>query len=195
MAAIRHLPLTVALLATFGADPVSLAQSSDTTDPTVDAIERQLELGRHTRLLARIADGDARLTAFTTDGCSGGLSASWAGFAAEFPAFAERHGDEPPWQSCCVEHDRRYHAGGARSRSAADSFEQRKAADLALVACVVATGAERSADLRALYPLSEAQVAGLYQSIAELVYRAVRLGGLPCTTEPWRWGYGWPPCL
>jgi len=30
--------------------------------------------------------------------------------------------------------------------------------------------------------------------IAEIMYRAVRLGGAPCTTLPWRWGFGWPKC-
>jgi hypothetical protein len=34
----------------------------------------------------------------------------------------------------------------------------------------------------------------IYQGIADLMYRAVRLGGIPCSGLPWRWGYGWPAC-
>ena len=34
----------------------------------------------------------------------------------------------------------------------------------------------------------------LYAAIAELMYRAVRIGGIPCSGLPWRWGYGWPEC-
>ena len=33
-----------------------------------------------------------------------------------------------------------------------------------------------------------------YEAISELMYRAVRIGGIPCTNQPWRWGYGWQQC-
>ncbi|NNC63711.1 MAG: hypothetical protein HKN84_02915 [Gammaproteobacteria bacterium] len=158
----------------------------------MDAIERQLEVGRHAPLLARIAESS--LNAFSTDGCSGGLSAGWEQIAARFPEFAANHGREPPWQACCVSHDRAYHSGGADSISAEESFERRKEADLRLSACVVETGVARSGELGELYGLTEAQIRGLYLSISELMYRAVRLGGIPCTDLPWRWGYGWPLC-
>ena len=167
-------------------------QEVPATDPTMDAIERQLEVSGHEPLLERIAESS--LNAFSTDGCSGGLSAGWEQIAARFPEFAAIHGDEPPWQACCVAHDRAYHSGGADSATAVESFEQRKAADLELATCVVATGVARSGDLAGIYGLSEAQIAGLYLSISELMYRAVRLGGIPCTNLPWRWGYGWPLC-
>ena len=29
---------------------------------------------------------------------------------------------------------------------------------------------------------------------ADMMYRAVRIGGGPCTGLPWRWGNGWPGC-
>ena len=175
-----------------GLGVVTEAQEVPATDPTMDAIERQLEIGRHEPLLALVAD--SRLSPFSTDGCSGGLSAGWEQIAARFPEFAANHGQEPPWQACCVAHDRVYHRGGGGSVSAEQSFEQRKAADLELSACVVETGIARSAALGEIYGLSEAQIRGLYLSIAELMYRAVRLGGIPCTDLPWRWGYGWPLC-
>ena len=44
------------------------------------------------------------------------------------------------------------------------------------------------------YGLSVDQVEVLYDSIAGLMYRAVRIGGVPCSGLPWRWGYGWPAC-
>jgi hypothetical protein len=176
----------------FGSGGLAWAQDAPTVDPTMDAIERQLEVGRHEPLLARIAQSS--LNAFSTDGCSGGLSAGWEQIAARFPEFAANHGEEPPWQDCCVAHDRAYHRGGVDTGSAEQSFERRRAADLALRACVVETGIARSGELGGIYGLTEAQIRGLYLSIAELMYRAVRLGGIPCTDLPWRWGYGWPRC-
>lgn len=65
-------------------------------------------------------------------------------------------------------------------------------ADLFLQACVRVTGKARAAELRAEYGLTEAQVESLYASIATVMYRAVRVGGMPCSGLPWRWGYGWP---
>ena len=34
----------------------------------------------------------------------------------------------------------------------------------------------------------------VYEVIGDLMYRAVRIGGIPCSGLPWRWGYGWPEC-
>lgn len=177
-----------------GCVAAGVAWAQESPDPTMDAIERQLELGSHEGLLARISEGDAVTNDFTTDGCSGGLSAGWEQLSARFPEFAARHGEQPPWQACCVAHDRHYHSGGENASSASESFEQRKAADLELMGCVVDTGVQRSAALQEIYGLTEDQVRLLYESISELMYRAVRLGGTPCTNQPWRWGYGWPLC-
>ena len=175
-----------------GLGDLAWVQDATVTDPTMDAIERQLEVSRHEPLLARIAESS--LNAFSTDGCSGGLSTGWEQIAARFPEFAANHGQTPPWQTCCITHDRAYHSGGADSTTAAQSFERRKAADLELMTCVVETGVARSGELGGIYGLTEVQVRVLYRSIAELMYRAVRLGGIPCTNLPWRWGYGWPLC-
>ncbi len=171
-----------------------ITQNQSDPDPAVDAMERSLETGKHKQLLTRIAENDAILSDFTTDGCSGGLSIGWQQFAARVPAFADQHGQLPPWQACCVIHDRQYHAGGAGLSFATESFEQRKEADLALKACVTDMGAQRSAELQSLYGLTEAEVRDLYEVISELMYRAVRIGGVPCSHQPWRWGYGWPLC-
>jgi len=175
-------------------ETVSAAEDQIEVDATVDAIERQLEVKRHEKLLARIAEHDATMNDFWTDGCSGGLSAGWEYLSEQFPDIKARHGEHPPWEGCCEIHDVAYHEGGLSSESAADSFNQRKAADLELLSCVTRTAAQRSDKLNGLYNLSDSQVVLLYKSIAELMYRAVRLGGIPCTNHAWRWGYGWPSC-
>jgi hypothetical protein len=169
-------------------------RNPDTARAAVDAMERRLEISRHEQLLVLVADNDTALSSFTTDGCSGGLSIGWEQIAVKFPEFASRHGELPPWQECCIIHDQQYHSGGSRSLSAIESFEQRKKADLDLKSCVVDTGALRSSTLQDIYGLTEIQIKGLYEATAELMYRAVRVGGIPCTTQSWRWGYGWPRC-
>jgi len=165
-----------------------------TSPPFTEGLELTLELARHERLAAQKADPSNRLAAFTTDGCSGGLSAAWDAFASWIGDFRQVHGKLPPWQHCCVDHDRLYHAAGARDAAARESFDARRAADLALRQCVLATGVERTPALAAEYGLSDEQIAGLYRAIADLMYRSVRLGGIPCSALPWRWGYGWPRC-
>lgn len=173
---------------------VIIVQTSDESDSTLDSIERKLEMGRHERLLSRISEDDATMNSFTTDGCSGGLSLAWEQLSGRFPEIATRHGNRPPWEECCVVHDRQYHAGGATALSASESFDQRRDADLQLNACVVEVGHERSSELGSIYGLSDTQIEVLYQTTADLMYRAIRLGGIPCTDQPWRWGYGWPKC-
>jgi len=173
---------------------VFFTQDLGAPNASMDALERRLETSRHKQLLARITEKDSALNGFTTDGCSGGLSIFWKQFAARFPKLAARHGEQPPWHKCCVIHDRQYHVGSVETLSASESFEQRKKADLDLKACVVDTGERRAAALQDIYGLTESQVRDFYEAISELVYRAVRVGGIPCTNLPWRWGYGWPQC-
>ena len=172
----------------------ALAGEITATGPEPDTLERQLELGRHEQLVVRKAVHGTTLAAFTTDGCSGGLSVGWQYLAARFPDFRARHGERPPWESCCSEHDRHYHAGGGSGSNALESFAARKAADLELKSCVLNIGEARAPELSADFGVSPAEVGMLYATIADLMYRAVRLGGLPCTGLPWRWGYGWPEC-
>lgn len=59
---------------------------------------------------------------FTTDGCSGGMTALWRLL----------YRCDPPWNDLCVEHDRAYHAGG--------TAQQRRAADWMLMASVTFKG-------------------------------------------------------
>ena len=116
------------------------------------------------RLTQLMLDPHIALDPFQTDGCSGGMSASWRGLVKRFPSLA-KHGKQPPWEACCIQHDKQYWLGGDAA--------MRKAADLTLKQCVANRG---------------------YPEVARVMYAAVRVGGKPCSGLPWRWGYGWPAC-
>ncbi len=151
-------------------------------------------MGRHELLAAIKTHPQNELTEFTTDGCSGGLSIGWEYLASKIDKFKNMHGTQPAWEQCCIAHDLLYHTGGSKEATAAASFEARKQADHALKVCVLDTGSQRSKALSAEYNISSGDVELLYNTIANLMYRAVRVGGMPCTGLPWRWGYGWPGC-
>lgn len=186
----RALAAGALLAAALGSAGVVAAQQ---TRP-VERVQRALELPAHRGLMARIADETTTLAPFTTDGCSGGLSTSWTVVADLFPGFAEAHQERPPWEACCVDHDRLYHdAGAARTPDA--SYEARLAADEALRACVVAGGEARIAELSERYDVTQDHVRMAYRTIGDAMFNAVRFGGGPCTVLPWRWGYGYPACL
>ncbi|MBW2328043.1 MAG: hypothetical protein JRF04_00210 [Deltaproteobacteria bacterium] len=172
----------------------SSAETTGRLESGIDLLERQLEMKRHEQLIDLKADPKSVLAQFTTDGCSGGLSVGWEYLAGKIQHFHAMHGTRPAWESCCVTHDRAYHTGGPREASAAESFEARRAADLALKTCVLETGMKRIPELSAEYNISPREVETLYTAIAALMYRSVRIGGMPCTGLPWCWGYGWPEC-
>ena len=170
------------------------ASKASSSDEGLDQLKQQLEMHYHKNLLARQSMSGSKLAAFTTDGCRGGLSIGWERLAKQFDGIRERHGTRPPWENCCLAHDRLYHAGPAIDSTIEESFEARQQADLALLACVAKTGDTRTAELSREYDVSPETVHALYATIAELMYRAVRIGGVPCSDLPWRWGYGWPEC-
>jgi hypothetical protein len=172
----------------------SSAKTTGTLELSIDALERQLEMKRHDQLVMLKNDPKSTLAEFTTDGCSGGLSVGWEYLAGKIQHFHAMHGTRPAWESCCVTHDRAYHTGGPRQTTAAESFAARREADLALKTCVLETGMKRIPELSAEYTISAREVETLYRAIAALMYRSVRIGGMPCTGLPWRWGYGWPEC-
>lgn len=177
----------------FGVEAASL--NFESNDAEFDDKNINLELNLQQRFHDQIVLPDSALSEFTTDGCSGGLSVGWDYFARQVGKFGERHGMLPPWQNCCIEHDRAYHAGGGVGLTATESFLAREEADDELHTCVLATASERGPQLQSDYGLDEEQVADLYQNIAVSMHTAVRLGGMPCTGLSWRWGYGWPDCL
>ncbi|WP_372570884.1 hypothetical protein [Ruegeria jejuensis] len=154
-------------------------------------VGKALEMPAHRTLMALRAT--AELRPFETDGCSGGLSSSWELVAETFPDFEESFDGAPPWEDCCVTHDRAYHDASG-TQEADQSYEARLVADQALRACVVATGAEQEQALADRYDVSRNTVRQAYANIAGAMFLAVRFGGGPCSGLPWRWGYGYPSC-
>lgn len=154
-------------------------------------MQYRLELPAHEALRDVREAPDAVLSPFETDGCSGGLSDAWRMIADTFPAFAEAHEGEPPWETCCVTHDRAYHTGGA-DPAPEMSFAARLTADTALEACVTSEGNNRAED--GFYDADAGDVRQVYASVARLMYLSVRVGGGPCTGLPWRWGFGYDQC-
>ncbi len=176
------------------AAPNVRAEDAPKPDTLLDRLELKIELSRHARLIAAQSAQSAVLAPFVSDGCSGGMSAVWRLATSTVPALVERHGEHPPWERCCTAHDERYHAGAPPGGDARTSFEARRHADENLRQCVRQIGEERADTLSTEYGLEPDEVALLYAGIADVIYRAVRLGGAPCTGLPWRWGFGWPDC-
>ncbi|WP_170573783.1 hypothetical protein [Ruegeria atlantica] len=152
---------------------------------------RTIEMPAHRALIAQ--RGDVEPIPFETDGCSGGLSTSWRFVAETFPKFNALYEAHPPWEYCCVTHDRAYHnAGGAAQAEA--SFDARLSADEALRACVKQHGEDNAEEFADRYDMTPDQIRTAHSVTAEAMYRAVRLGGGPCSGLPWRWGFGYPGC-
>lgn len=188
---VNLMTLAAVLLAVYG---TGHAEEPAASESMLDSLELKLELGRHERLLVKQRDPANILSEFTSDGCSGGLSVGWQYLSGKIEHLKTVHGDLPPWESCCVAHDRRYHTAGDRQDSAEASFQARKDADEELRACVLDSGTSRAPELSEAYDLSPEEVGRIYKVIGDLMYRAVRIGGVPCSGLPWRWGYGWPQC-
>jgi hypothetical protein len=126
---------------------------------------------------------------FSSDGCSGGMSETWTYLAEISADFAERVGKHPPWENCCVAHDRHYWRG-----ESVNGYEKRLQADEELRQCVRQSALNQNEELSMSLGLSAQEVAEMINLTADLMYTAVRLGGGPCTGLPWRWGHGWPEC-
>lgn len=150
-------------------------------------IEEQFENKRLLKLAT--AQQSQTINKFTTDGCSGGMSQAWDFFAQALPVFAKQLKDQPPWQDCCVAHDRLYWRGATKN-----GYQKRQAADLKLQICVIKTGERLAPRLEQQYKIPKATIESIFSTTADIMYTAVRLGGKPCTPFPWRWGYGWPMC-
>ncbi len=180
------------VLAVIASCPMSSPARADDEPGFAETIERFVELSAQRRLAALKATPGVALAPFTTDGCSGGLSAGWTLAAQYLPGWAGTAGDHPPWEACCFDHDRVYHA--APGDTAEAGFDARRAADDAMRACVRAEGDRQKPALMRDYAMSPTAVDILFEGIAGAMYHAVRLGGAPCSPLPWRWGYGWPAC-
>ena len=156
----------------------------------VNQIDRDLE-DWNLSMLAEVQNTPGtELKSFTTDGCSGGLSEGWLSFAKFLPAFKKKFGDKPPWEACCVTHDRAYWKGEVEN-----GYDKRLKADIVLRQCVVAYGVENSEKLSTKYGIDKQTIEKQFVYASELMFHAVRVGGKPCSPFPWRWGYGWPYCV
>ena len=153
-------------------------------------MNRDIEEWNLTQLASIQLDPKMKRVEFETDGCSGGLSDAWNGFAKTFTGFKKHFSDRPPWEYCCVTHDRVYWKGDTE-----DGFNKRLLADKMLRQCVLDYGSENSNRLAKKYNLSEEKILSQIKLTSTLMYHAVRLGGKPCSYLPWRWGYGWPHCV
>lgn len=180
-------------LATLCAVAVAILFRTDIIQTSAANIQREFELKAHRKLIQSLKENGPSLDAFSTDGCSGGLSKAWRAVSDRFPVFAKAHKNIPPWEPCCVIHDRSYHSAGG-ANEAHESYAARLSADQALRECVFGTRHKRSADLSAQYGLSEDQIHATYEAISNAMFDAVRVGGLPCSGLAWRWGYGYPRC-
>ncbi|WP_422049815.1 hypothetical protein [Shimia sp.] len=182
--------LSLCLAAAFVPGHMSFADERDAARFSFPA---KVEIWRHSRLeLVRDSDPDA-LQPFTTDGCSGGMSAAWEALAEQSPWFYEVFETQAPWHVCCVTHDRAYHLGGDDAAPEA-GYWARLQADEALRSCVQDVGQRDSAALAAQYGRDAEEVAAIITFVSQRMYEAVRLGGWPCSGLSWRWGYGWPQC-
>ena len=126
---------------------------------------------------------------FSSDGCSGQQSTSWQALAQWLPSWKKQFGKNPPWESCCIEHDKHYWRGTVEN-----GFKLRKQADETLKQCVSRSYKTLDPALALSNKLSPEQLQNAFSITADLMYRAVRIGGQPCSSLPWRWGYGWEHC-
>ncbi len=163
----------------------SMHPLADPLDEAVEALERQQMrwLNEQQNKPGVVIDD------FRSDGCSGGMSETWTFMAEVSPDFAERVGMKPPWEYCCVAHDRHYWRG-----ESINGFEKRQQADEELRQCVRQSANSQSEHLSISLGLSPQEVIEMINLTADLMHTAVRLGGGPCTGLPWRWGHGWPEC-
>jgi hypothetical protein len=162
--------------------------AADAVNP-FETLDRQLEEMQMARLALVQANPTNRRAEFSTDGCSGGLSEGWTVLSKHLPVFQEKFGEKPPYEFCCVDHDRAYWRGDSR-----DGFSKRLQADETLRHCVMEYGREHRGEFAREFNLSEQTIVHNFTVISDLMYYAVRLGGKPCSYLPWRWGYGWPEC-
>jgi hypothetical protein len=157
-------------------------------NPLEDAF-KALEDPQMQRLAAQQQRLGVNIAAFRSDGCSGGMSAAWSYLSDTLPEFLRYAGDKPPWEHCCIAHDRDYWRGMTQN-----GFAEREQSDARLRDCVRATGERSGAEIAETLGLPQQEVTDMINLTSELMYQAVRLGGGPCTGLPWRWGHGWPEC-
>jgi hypothetical protein len=168
---------------------VALAANGLIAQNPLEEIAEALEGQQMLRLAAQQNRRGITIDAFNSDGCSGGMSSAWSYLSDTLPEFVRYAGEKPPWEHCCVAHDRHYWRGASD-----DGFNKREQSDGQLRQCVKLTGRAQGEEISTLLGLPKQDIIELIDLTAELMYQAVRIGGAPCTGLPWRWGHGWPRC-
>jgi hypothetical protein len=150
-------------------------------------------LAPHARLLKTYA-ATKRRTKFYTDYCSAGLSPGWQAAARFNPFLARNARGGPPFEHCCVAHDRKYHSAGWSYATPQASLRARAQADAELRRCVVSSGIAATRAAEAKTGVSGGATALSYGLLAEVMQGAVSAAGGPCTGFSWRWGNGTAQC-
>lgn len=131
------------------------------------------------------------LSEFETDGCSGNVSEAWSktisGLSKISEDFAKKFAgaEKIPFEQACVEHDKIYHKGegGYVGRLMADNKLRLDILQYAV------TNSEQIKDNMNLG--SDEQVIYIFEIISEAIYKAVRIGGAPCSEKSYAWGFGY----
>ena len=128
---------------------------------------------------------------FVSDGCSGNMSTLWnkaiTGLLKQFPkTFSEFEDAQTlPFEEACVRHDREYHRGDG-------GYLGRLEADNTLRRDIISYGVLNIDETKQLTGVdTDEEAICMYEMIAEVFYRSVRLGGAPCTGKSYAWGYGY----
>jgi hypothetical protein len=173
---------------------VSEGFSQPTATPRITVTsETNWDLAQHTRLLHAYA-ATRRRTKFYTDFCSAGLSPGWQMAASFNPFLARNARGGPPFEHCCVAHDRRYHSAGWSYPTAKASVRARAQADAELRRCVIRSGIAVTQAVEAKTGVSGGATVLSYGWLAEIMQGAVSAAGGPCTGFSWRWGNGTAQC-
>jgi len=132
-----------------------------------------------------------QLASFSTDGCSGNVSKNWQTVVRHMSQTSESFAqmlegaESIPFEYACVEHDKVYHPGEG-------GYVGRLQADLQLRSEIISYGIENAETIQTRAGLKTPEEAiFLFELLADAIYRGVRLGGAPCTGEPYAWGYGY----
>jgi len=131
------------------------------------------------------------IDAFISDGCSGSASRGWSVAVEELSKISSEFGGlyadtkTIPFEYACITHDKSYHTGEG-------GYAGRLLADHTLRSDIISYGIANTKKIKERTGLrTDEEAMFLYEVVAETVYRAVRLGGTPCTGTPYAWGFGY----
>lgn len=146
------------------------------------------------RLVRAYRASGGKLAKFESDGCSVGISPGWRAASAINPFLARNRTGGPPFEHCCVAHDKVYHSAARNYPNPLASLRARTLADDALRRCVRRAGLDVKREIEKKTGVSANATALSYGFFGEIMQGAVTIGGGPCTGASWRWGNGSVQC-